>query len=250
MSLLLKILSIIFLAITLYILANYFVAVFVRVKSRISLSSNKLCLNDVLQDKKLLLILLLAASLILSFSFSPYVLPFLLAISFIMSKKIPNLLIKQKQKKLMLECENSLDSCSDIIAMGISSGLSFDSALAMYCSKFDGALSLALSNAQFKWNNGICSRQKALEDLTQNIKSSEIERFCNTVIHAIKHGAPIADMLKNFADDIRSKKTASIEKKIEKAPVKMLIPMCCCILPAMLIFVVGPVVIQFVYSGV
>lgn len=76
-----------------------------------------------------------------------------------------------------------------------------------------------------------------------------LKRFSETSLQAIHHGSPLADMLGRFSSDVRQRRRAAIERQIAKAPVKLLIPTGICILPAMLILVMGPVLLQFVQTG-
>lgn len=56
-------------------------------------------------------------------------------------------------------------------------------------------------------------------------------------------------MLARFSCDVRRQRRGAIERRIAKAPVKLLVPTGTCILPAMLILVMGPVLLQFVQTG-
>lgn len=76
-----------------------------------------------------------------------------------------------------------------------------------------------------------------------------LKRFSETSLQAIHHGSPLADMLGRFSADVRQQRRAAIERQIAKAPVKLLIPTGICILPAMLILVMGPVLLQFIQTG-
>ena len=50
----------------------------------------------------------------------------------------------------------------DVVTLGLSAGLSFDSALELYCNRYDNELAKALSAAMLSWRLGTASRDEAL----------------------------------------------------------------------------------------
>ena len=65
-------------------------------------------------------------------------------------------------------------------------------------------------------------------------------RFGATVCQALAFGAPVSDALLAQSREIREANRAEIERAIERAPVKILIPTGTLILPALLLAILGP----------
>lgn len=210
----------------------------------------KIDLGDALRDSTLCLLLLVLASAVFSAVTSLLALPACLAVSWVLSRRVPALVEKREREELRSACDGQLDVLCDIVAMGVRAGLSFDAALDVYCEKFDGELSREMQRARTAWKNGMVSRERALRDLARRLDSAALRRFSDTVVQAIRYGSPVADMLSVFADDLRKERYERIERQVAKAPVKMLIPTAVCILPGMLILVMGPVLLQFMESGI
>ena len=61
-----------------------------------------------------------------------------------------------------------------------------------------------------------------------------------SVSQALAFGSPLAAVLEQQAQAIRDEQRSEMEERIEKVPVKMLIPMGTLIVPAMLIAILGP----------
>lgn len=209
----------------------------------------QLKLDDILRDRTLCLLLFSAAGLVVSYATSMLLFPILFIIAFLLSKRAPSMLDAREAKELRSSCDEYIDVMADIVAMGVRAGLSFDAALDMYCDKFENPLAREMKNARMQWASGIASRKQALEDLSGRIGSRALRRFSETSLQAIHYGAPLAGALSNFSRDVRQQRRSAIERQIEKAPIKLLIPTGVCILPAMLILVMGPVLLQFIGQG-
>lgn len=217
---------------------------------RILLQSRpQMSLEDVLCDRTLCFLAFCAFGLVISYAISLWlVIPCIVA-SFVLSKQAPGLLEARRRKELRSTCDEHVDTMADIVAMGVRSGLSFDAALDLYCGKFDNALSKELRDSRLAWTSGLASRQEALAALSSRVDSKALARFAETSLQAIHHGAPLASMLGRFSADVRQRRRAMVEQQIAKAPVKLLIPTGTCILPAMLVLVMGPVLLQFMQTG-
>lgn len=214
------------------------------------LTAKRVSLDDVLADRTLCLVLFLSAGVVVSFAVSVWLVMPCALVSVLLSRRVPVLLMHRKKERLRSSCDGQLDTLADIIAMGVRAGLSFDAALDLYCEKFSGALSAQMNAARAVWKSGIATREKALTDLASRIDSRALKRFSETVVQAIAYGSPLAELLSNFADELREQRHASIEQQVAKAPVKMFLPLGACILPAMLVLVMGPVALQFLEAGI
>lgn len=216
----------------------------------IASAQQRLQLEDVLRDRALCFLLFSTIALVLAYAISLWLLIPGFACSWILSSKAPRVLDARRAQETRKACDEHVDTMADVIAMSVQSGLSFDAAMELYCSKFDNALSKHLRKAHIEWKSGLASRQDALLNLSSNIQSRALKRFSETALQAIHHGSPLAGMLTRFSTDIRQRKRNAIERQIARAPVKMLIPTGACILPAMLILVMGPVLLQFMQTNI
>lgn len=209
----------------------------------------KLSLEDVLRDRMLCFALFAACAAVLSTALSLWLLPPALVLAYVLARRAPRVLDARAAKRLHSDCDEHVDMMADLVAMGVSSGLSFDASLALYCDKFDNVLSRELEGARITWTSGLASRHDALTELSERVGSKALKRFSDTSLQAIQRGSPLVEMLGRFSSDVRQRRRSAIERQIEKAPVKMLVPTGTCILPAMLILVMGPVILQFVQTG-
>ena len=128
----------------------------------------------------------------------------------------------------------------DIVRLGLTAGLSFDAALGLYCEGRDGPLPERLGEARLSWQTGVLTREDALMEAARATGVRVMESFAMAVGQALRLGAPLADTLARQGREIRSAHRAEVERQIERAPVKLLIPTGTLILPALLVSIIGP----------
>ena len=87
-------------------------------------------------------------------------------------------------------------------------------------------------------------RDRALRGLSDSYDSPMLSRIVEGMVRSLRFGTSLAETLESAAAEARSVHKAEVEERVAKAPVKMLIPVGALILPAMLIFVLGPIMID------
>ena len=138
------------------------------------------------------------------------------------------------------DCLRQMPVMLDVVTLGLSAGLSFDSSLELYCQRYDNGLSRALDGAMLSWRLGTASRDEALARAAQRLGVSSLDRFASVVSQALAFGSPLAATLEQQAQTIRDEQRAQVEEEIERVPVKMFIPLGTLIVPAMLLAILGP----------
>lgn len=142
------------------------------------------------------------------------------------------------------EMERDLPEMVEVVAMGLRSGMSFDRSLCLYCRHFDGRLARELAAAQRRWEMGLSTRDDALREMAGTYDSKLLARMVDGIVRALRYGSSLAEVLEAFASEARDARRARLEECIAKAPVKMMLPVGTMILPAMLLMVLGPVLLE------
>ena len=148
---------------------------------------------------------------------------------------------RERQAQIRMSCLKDMPTMLDILTLGLSSGLSFDASLEMYCQRSRGELAKQMNESLNSWRLGVVSREKALKEQSAKIEIAAFNRFANTVSESLIFGAPLSQTLEHQAQLIRQDQQIELEEKLEKLPVKMLIPLTTLIVPAMLIVILGPI---------
>ncbi|MCL2529972.1 MAG: type II secretion system F family protein [Coriobacteriia bacterium] len=153
--------------------------------------------------------------------------------------------LKQKQRlRVTNRCEAELPRMFDIIAMGMHAGLSFDASFGLYVNRFENELALLCRERFEVWERGLISRNEGLEQLALAVNLPIFDRFCRTVSRSIRYGVSMAPLIKEYAEQARREYRNKQKELVLKAPVKMLIPTGVLILPAMMMLVIGPILLD------
>lgn len=137
-------------------------------------------------------------------------------------------------------CLGEMPEFLDIVTLGLSAGLSFDASVELYCSRYVTTTSKVFLESMRSWQIGLTSRAEALEELSVRLGSSALRSFSSAVSEALAFGTPLVGVLARQADAIRAEQRSQVEEQIEKAPVKMLVPLGTLIVPALLLAILGP----------
>lgn len=140
--------------------------------------------------------------------------------------------------------ERHLSEMLEVVSLGLRSGLSFDRSFELYGSHFDSALATASARAQRRWNLGLMTREEALRDLAASYDSALFGRVIENAIRSLRFGSSLSESFESAAAEARAVYRACVEEKVAKAPVKMMVPTGTLILPAMLLLVLGPVLLE------
>jgi len=93
------------------------------------------------------------------------------------------------------------------------------------------------------------SRRDALQHLSRRVNIPELSSFVRTLLQADKMGSPMGEALKIQSEEILQRRFFQGEEAALKAPIKLLLPLFLFILPAVLIIVAGPILLQFMRGG-
>ena len=147
-------------------------------------------------------------------------------------------------------CLAELPVLLDVVTLGLSAGLSFDTSLGLYCERYDNPLSAAFSQAMLSWQIGVRSREEALGGLAEELQIAALGRFASVVAEALAFGTPLAEALERQAGLMREEQRSQVEEEIERIPVKMLVPLGTLIVPAMFLAILGPLLGSALVIGV
>ncbi|MDA9359915.1 type II secretion system F family protein [bacterium] len=144
--------------------------------------------------------------------------------------------------------QGELPDIADQIAITVQAGLSFEQAIARTVDSTTGPLSEELGRFLHDVRLGM-SRTEAFKGLQERADVPDMTNFVRAIAQAEKTGVSIADVLQIQADELRSKRRQRAEERAMKLPVLMLLPLVTCILPPLLMVLLGPAVLQIMENG-
>jgi tight adherence protein C len=150
---------------------------------------------------------------------------------------LPNAVLARLVFVRQREIFESFPDAADLLMVCVEAGLGLDAALE------SEALAEELHLLTLELRAG-SSRDKALRNLAQRTGVEEVNSFATMLIQADRFGTSIADSLRVFSDELRTKRKMRAEEMAAKIPLKLLFPMVLCIFPALLLVLLGPAFIQ------
>lgn len=152
--------------------------------------------------------------------------------------------IKRLMRVRAVGLERDLSEMLEVVALGLRSGLSFDRSFGLYADHFDTRFADECAQAVRVWSSGLATREEALRSLAASYDSPLLARVVENVVRSLRFGASLAEGLELSAAEARAIHRAHVEERVAKAPVKMMVPTGTLILPAMLLLVLGPVLLE------
>ena len=166
--------------------------------------------------------------------------------------RLPQIFVRfaedEERRRRCDACNAAIPEMLDVLVLGLSAGLSFDMSLALYSSYFKNDLANLMRSTMMSWQLGMQTRSEALQELAVNLASQSFTSFVVAVEEALVFGSPLAAVLTRQAELCREQQRSLVEEQIEKAPVKILIPLATLIVPAMLFAILGPLVVATTQS--
>jgi tight adherence protein C len=182
------------------------------------------------------------------FAASPGLVPALALVALpIGAYHLPELLLAKMGKDRQEQIARQLPDVLDQMVICVAAGLGFEAAMSRAAANGTGALAAELTRTAQDIAVGR-PRREAYEGLVRRSHVPDVQRFIGAVNQADAYGVSISDVLRVQAEEMRLKRRQRAEEAAMKVPVKVTFPLMVCILPALLIVVVGPAVMSLAES--
>ena len=156
---------------------------------------------------------------------------------------LPRAVASLKRKRTAC-AERYLSEMLEVVALGLRSGLTFDRSFSLYGSHFDNPFARECARAYRRWSIGLMTRDEALRDLELSFDCPQLSRIVDSILRGLRFGSAITETLEDAAAQSREAYRCALEERVAKAPVKMMLPTGTLILPAMLLLVMGPILLE------
>jgi tight adherence protein C len=157
----------------------------------------------------------------------------------------PERLVAMKGQDRQTEIRVQLADVVDQLAVMVKAGMSLDSAFMHVSKTVTGVMGDELGRVVQDIRMGV-PRRESLFSMAERMNVPELDIFVRAVAQSDELGVPIADTLKSQATEMRVRRRQHAEETAMKLPVKVLMPTMLCIVPALLIVVVGPAIISLI----
>lgn len=161
---------------------------------------------------------------------------------------LPDMSLDRRAKDRGDSIEKELPDILDQMTIGVEAGLGFDAALARVARENEGPVAEEFGRMMQDRQLGM-SREEAFGRVAARSPSGDLKAFVLALTQADKHGMPLATVLRVQADEMRQKRRVRAEEKALSLPVKLVLPLVVCILPALFTVILGPAVFRMNSEG-
>jgi Flp pilus assembly protein TadB len=161
----------------------------------------------------------------------------------------PLISISDAGAKRQRSCFKDLPFFIDYLCLAMGAGLDFTQALAVVLddapkSPLSKEFSMALKNMRLGM-----SRSDALILMDKRMENPNLRLFLQTLVQAMELGTDVNVTLSALSDTFRTKRFQHAEEMAGKISVRMMIPMLVFILPAVMIMLIGPLILNSPLAG-
>lgn len=153
----------------------------------------------------------------------------------------PRVLLERVATRRVEKIRDHFPDFLDLVTLSVSAGLGFDTALLEVSAQMSGPLAEEGNHLLTAISLGQ-PREEALAEFAERLLVPEISDFVLAVNHASQMGAVMAPVLSQQTKSARLKHRQMARERINRLPVKILLPTVLFILPATLAIVLGPAV--------
>jgi tight adherence protein C len=161
---------------------------------------------------------------------------------------LPGYYLGKRAKNRQMEIGRQLSDVLDLLVVCVEAGLGLLQAIKVVGEETKAqqlVIGDELSQVAGEVNAG-SSLGQALRALADRSGVADIRPLAATLIQSEQLGAAIGPALRAISDSIRSRRRMAAEEAAQKTTIKILFPLVLMILPAMLLIIIGPAIVQTV----
>jgi tight adherence protein C len=175
-------------------------------------------------------------------TWSPFKRYMLVAGTFVLAYKAPDLYLKNKIQKRSAAIRKGLPDALDLLVICAEAGLTVDAAFHRVARELGRAYpelgdEFTLTAIELGF---LSERRQAFENLAQRVDLDAVKGVVTTMIQTEKYGTPLASALRVLSAEFRNERMMRAEEKAARLPAIMTVPLILFILPTLFIVILGP----------
>jgi tight adherence protein C len=159
---------------------------------------------------------------------------------------VPSFLLSVRVTKRQQVIQKLIPDAVDLLVICVEAGLGLNQALQRVTEELrhtNNPLTTELAQMNLEVRAGT-PRDQALVDLADRTGVADLRSLATMLIQTDRFGTSIADSLRVHAETVRVSRQQRAEEAAAKTTIKLVLPLALCILPALLVVILGPVLIQ------
>lgn len=166
----------------------------------------------------------------------------IVAVSFLLSYKAPDIFLQNKIAKRSQAIRKGLPDALDLLVICAEAGLTVDAAFHRVAKELGKAYpelgdEFALTAIELSF---LTDRRQAFDNLANRVALDEVKGIVTTMVQTEKYGTPLASALRVLSGEFRNERMMRAEEKAARLPAIMTVPLILFILPVLFIVILGP----------
>lgn len=161
--------------------------------------------------------------------------------------QFPLIMSRSREKKRRLEVDLELSDALGELVMGVEAGLTLESVMSQYSVRHKTSLASEFSFALDQVALGK-PRTNALNEMRDRTPTPGMAMFVSAVQQNQRLGTPLAAVLRQQGETARRRRRQAVEEHAARLSLKMIFPTVFCILPTLLVVIVGPAIVRLIES--
>jgi tight adherence protein C len=163
---------------------------------------------------------------------------------------LPDLALTRATRRHQKAIQNGLPDAIDLIVVCVEAGSSLDQAIVRASEELDLAMPALAAELRTVTNEIRAGkpRLEAFQGLAKRTQIDDVRSLVAMLTQTDRFGTSIAQALRTHAATSRTKRRQRAEERAAKVGVKMVFPLALCLVPALYVVCLGPVVVKIVRS--
>ena len=162
----------------------------------------------------------------------------------------PNEFVNHMVKRRKHRISRALPNALDLMVVCVESGLGLDQAILQVSRELqisypEISSEFAITNLEMRHGK---QRAEALRNLGERTGVGDMKKLMATLIQADRFGTSIGQTLRIHSEFMRTTARQKAEEKAAKMGIKLVFPIFFCILPALFVVTVGPVIVKIMFE--
>ena len=162
----------------------------------------------------------------------------------------PNEFVNHMVKRRKHRISRALPNALDLMVVCVESGLGLDQAVLQVSRELQASYpeisgEFAITNLEMRHGK---QRAEALRNLGERTGVDDMKKLMATLIQADRFGTSIGQTLRTHSEFMRTTARQRAEEKAAKMGIKLVFPIFFCILPALFVVTVGPVIVKIMFE--
>ena len=160
---------------------------------------------------------------------------------------VPSFFLSVRVTKRQRAIQRILPDAVDLLVICVEAGMGLNQALLRVAEEMrhvgDDILTTEIGQMNLEVRAGT-ARDQALMALSERTGVADVRSLVTMLIQTERFGTSVADSLRIHADTMRVSRQQRTEEAAAKTTIKLVFPLALCILPALMVVILGPVIIQ------